>query len=343
MNTKIKQASQLRSLSELVSSKDARAPYADLTNAQFLMGDTDFGDSDYGDSDYGDSDYGDSDYGDADFSGIGDSDYGDVDGTPLAMMRYLTGDVEVGALSKRAKQGLGLAAGVAGGAVLGKMIQHSINKRRKRIASERNKLRKAGSKNTIDSQINARREMGKLPRNTRFRFFQANGAVLNAAQISPTESFVADMLKHNFDRQQSDTPFEVDIVAGTFAGVTWTVSALGLVTPRYYVAAMIRIGINNLTGNPGTIFNIVGIMPTINGNLTISTPFSFTIKYPYYAQFLIYPWQLVTNKPILALGQYSNANPITFNITGLPSTANVNMVVPGSLHTWTIGMRNSLL
>lgn len=326
-----KNQAPLRKLNALVASKDSRAPYANITNARHLMGDIEDGDMDEED---GDADY-------------GDADYGDVDGSPLAVFDTLIGDAEIGGLSKKHKrriyQGAGIAGGAAGGILLGRALNKAIKKKQARKAAVRSKMQKSGSKNTIDNQVNARRELGKLPRNHQLRFFQVNGSTLNSAQISPTESFVADMLKHNFDRQQSDTPFEVEIVAGTFAGVTWTVTSVGLATPRYYVAVVVTIGINALAANPGTIWNMTGIMPTINGNLVITIPFSFTLKSGYYSKFLIFPWQLVTNKPLLALGQYSNVNPITFSITGLPSTATVNMTIPGSQHVWTIGMRNRLL
>lgn len=330
----------LRQLNQLVASKDSRAPYADLTNARHLMGDIEDGDFEDGDADYGDADYGDADYGDA--------DYGDADGSPLATFDALIGDMEeTGAprrrMGRRTRAGLAIGGGAAGGVLLGKALQRAILKRRMRTKRVGSMLHRSGRKNSIDNSVNARREMGKLPRNHQFRFFQVNGANLNSAQISPTESFVSDMLKHNFDRQQSDTPFEVEIVAGTFAGVTWTVTSVGLATPRYYVGVFVTIGINALAANPGTIWNMTGIMPTINGNLVITIPFSFTLKPGYYSKFLIYPWQIVTNKPLLALGQYSNVNPITFSITGLPSTSTVNMTIPGSQHVWTIAMRNRLL
>lgn len=333
-----KQAS-LRQLNQLVASKDSRAPYADLTNARHLMGDIEDGDFEDGDADYGDADYGDADYGDA--------DYGDADGSPLATFDALIGDMEeTGAprrMGRRTRAGLAIGGGAVSGVLLGKALQRALAKRRARNKRTKSMLVRAGRRNSIDNSINARREMGKLPRNHQFRFFQVNGANLNSAQISPTESFVSDMLKHNFDRQQSDTPFEVEIVSGTFAGVTWTVTSVGLATPRYYVAVFVTIGINALAGNPGTIWNMTGILPTINGNLVITIPFSFTLKPGYYSKFLIYPWQIVTNKPLLALGQYSNVNPITFSITGLPSTSVVNMTIPGSQHVWTIAMRNRLL
>jgi hypothetical protein len=268
----------------------------------------------------GDAD--DDEEGDADY---GDADYGDADSGALSVFNSLIGDTEIG--GPKVKNPFAKAAA----------------RRKARQAAVAKDLQRQGGKNTIDAQIEARRAMGKLPRDHQFRFFQVSGAVLNSAQISPTEQFVVDMLKNNFDRQQSDTPFEVEIANGTFAGVTWTVSATGVANPRFYVAVVLRCGINVLNANPGTIFNVTGTLPTINGNLSITTPFSFTFTKGYYASVLIFPWQIVTNKALLVLGQYSNANPITLAVTGLPSTATVNLTVPGSQHTWSIGMRNRLV
>lgn len=299
------------------------------------MGDIEDGDADYGDADYGDADY-------------GDADYGDVDSSPLAVFETLIGDAELGAprrhmgpKTKRALLGLaGLGAGVSAGVMLNRLIQKRVKQRQ----TTSGKLNNAKKHMTIQNQMNARRMMGKLPRNSQLPFFQITGAVLNASPIAAGEHFVADTLKYNLDRQQTDTPFEVEIVSGTFAGVTWTVSSVGIATARYYTAVVITIGINQLAANPGTIFAITGSLPTINGSLVISTnPFSFTMQNGYYSKFMIFPWQIVTNKPLLALGSYSNANPITFSIVGLPSNATVSMTIPGSQHTWTIGMRNRLL
>lgn len=340
MNNKNTQAS-LRQLKELVTSKDSRAPYADLTNAAYLMGDIEDGDIDYGDAEDGDADYGDADYGDA--------DYGDVDSSALGSFKALIGDSETGAPHRRkmgikGKRIVGATLGLGGGIGAGLLLNNILKKRSANRRRANSRLKHADSKMTIQNQVNARRLMGKLPRNAQMPFYQVTGAVLNAAPISPTESFVADALKGNFDRQMSDTPFEVEIVAGTFAGVTWTVNSVGVAASRYYTAVVITIGINQLAANPGTIFSITGSLPTINGGLTISSnPFSFTMQNGYYSTFLIFPWQIVTNKPLLALGSYNSGTPIVFNITGLPSNANVSMTIPGSQHVWTIGMRNRLL
>lgn len=332
---------RLARLSELVNTSDSRAPKADVTNAPHLMGDVFEGGEPLGA------------YGDADDGEDGDI-YGDVSTTALDTYNTLIGDIEEaeqGALFKKpirnwstlGKIGLGLgAAGVAGGTALA--ITKAIKRRKARRAAIAKSLAANARDNTIANQVRARREMGKIPRTAAMPFYQITGATLNSYPLAPTEVFAADTLKYNFDRQSTDTPFEVEIVNGTYAGVTWTVTATGVVTTRYYTCVFITVGISVLTANPGTIFQIVGTMPTVNGSLTIAAnPFSFTIRRGYYAKFLIFPWILVTNKPLLALGAYNNANPITFNLTGLPSNASVSMVVPGSQHPWTIAMRNRLI
>jgi hypothetical protein len=176
-------------------------------------------------------------------------------------------------------------------------------------------------------------------------FYQISGATLNAYPLAPTEVFAADTLKYNFDRQSTDTPFEVEIVQGVFAGVTWTLTAVGVVATRFYTAVIITIGISVLTAAPGTIFSVAGTFPTFNGGSLViaANPFSFTIRKGYDCRFIIFPWQLVTNKPLLALGAYNTVTNIVVTVTGLPSNAAVSMIVPGSQHVWTIGMRNRLL
>jgi hypothetical protein len=317
----------LKKLNSLIQTRDSRQPYADVTNAPFLMGDADFGDPDFGDPDFG------------------DPNYGDPNSTsPLATFDALIGDIETGGLSKRQKQALGLAAGAAAGVSGGIALNNYLKRRNAEKAATANRLRNSASKMTIQRQINARGEMGKIAANAKFPFFQVTGANLNSAPISPTESFVAATLKINFDRQQTDTPFEVEIVQGTFAGVTWSLASVGIAANRYYVAVFLVIGINALAGNPGLIFTVTGILPTIQGTLTISTnPLSFTILPGFYSKICIFPWTIVMNKPLLVIGQYSVAAPISFSITGLPSTASVSMTIPGSQHTWTIGMRNRML
>lgn len=326
----------LLAMNELVDTADPGAPKADLTNANHLMGDI------YDDSGYGDADYGDPD------GNYGDALYGDVDTSALNTYNTLVGDAsEQGApfrplknWTRGQKTALGIGVGAAATTGIALLVKKKIEQQKRIKAS----LRSSDQSNTIANQVRARRLMGKIPRTAAMPFYQMIGATLNGYPLSPTEVFAGDTLKYNFDRQSTDTPFEVEIVNGTFAGITWTLTANGVATNRYYTAVFVTIGISVLTANPGTIFSITGTLPTINGSLVISSnPFSFTIRPGYYAKFLIFPWQLVTNKPLLALGQYSLAAPITLNIVGLPSNASVSMVVPGSQHPWTIAMRNRLI
>lgn len=345
------QPSRLVRLSEILTENGPRAAKADLSNAAHLMGDVYQGGDVYEGGDPEGS------YGDPE----DDYSYGDVSTSALDTYNTLIGDAydeEIGAPAQTHKRTLfGLkpmnplekkllmGAGIAGaGTVAGIEIAKLLRKRKARRAAIQRTLQSNAANNTIANQVRARRMMGQIPKTSAMPFYQITGATLNSYPLAPTEVFAADTLKYNFDRQSTDTPFEVEIVNATFAGVTWTATATGVVTPRFYVAVFLTIGISILTANPGTIFNVAGTLPTINGSLVIAAnPFSFTIRKGYYAKFLIFPWILVTNKPLLALGSYDNANPITLTVTGLPSNASVSMVVPGSQHIWTIGMRNRLI
>lgn len=326
---------QLSRVGDLRISTNPRASKADLTNASHLMGDVFSGDPAgiYGDPD--------DDYGDVD-------ETGDVSTAAMTTFESLIGDAEeTGDLKKVWKGVKRVAPYAAGAAALGfgtAAIVKAIKRRKAQRAAVQANLTNNSRNATIQNQVMARRLMGKIPRTAAMPFYQVTGATLNSYPLAPTEVFASDTLKYNLDRQSTDTPFEVDIRSGTYAGVTWTVTAPGVASPRYYVAVFLVIGISILTANPGTIFTVTGTLPTINGSLVISAnPFSFTIRNGYYAKLLIFPWQLVTNKPLLALGSYNNANPIVLNITGLPSNATVSMIVPGSQHVWTIGMRNRLI
>jgi hypothetical protein len=293
--------------------------------------------------------------GDADDFGA----YGDVSTAALDTFQTLIGDTddyEQGALrlphinipkfrnwSTGAKIGAGVVG--AGAAAFGvEELVKALKRRHQRRLAVRATQNSNAANATIANQVRARRLLGKIPKETPMPFYQMAGASLNSYPLAPTEFFIADTLKYNLNRQSTDTPFEVEIQPGVFAGVTWTLTATGVPGIRYYTCVIITIGINVFTGNPGTIFNITGTFPTINGSLVVSTnPFSFTIREKFYARFIIFPWQLVTNKPLLALGAYNNAAPITVAITGLPSAAQTNIIVPGSQHIWAIGMRNQLL
>lgn len=314
----------LRSLNQLVTSNDSRAPHANVTNAAYLMGDVDeFHKSDYGDPD--------------NFSALstyealmGDADYGDLR-----------------SVWKKIPKGVKYGAAALGTAGLTYLTFDQIRKAKNKIVAgrrARQAAQQAAANNTIYNQDAARTMLGKIPRNAHMPYYQITGATLNSFPLSPDNFFVADTLKYNLDRQSTDTPFEVEIQSAVFAGSTWTITASGTVAPRYYAVVFITVGISVLSAAPGTIFNVSGILPTINGNLVIaSNPFSYTLQSGYYAKKALFPWVMVTNKPQLALGQYSNANPIVITINGLPSNAAVSMIVPGSLHQWTTAMRNRLL
>lgn len=333
-----REESPLKSLGDLVNTSNPRAPYANITNASALVGDPFDEDEDFGDADYGDVE--DNVSALTTYSTLmGDADYGDT-----ALQRLGQG---IGRTWRRIPKGVRIGAGVAAGGALtyfgARAIKRAID-RKKAANRARAEAERAASLNTISSSVQARQLLGKIPRNAHMPFYQIIGANLNSFPLAPTEFFVADTLKYNLDRQSTDTPFEVEIVNGVFGGVTWTMTATGTVATRYYVCVFITIGISVLTAAPGTIFNVAGTFPTINGSLIIAAnPFSYTLQSGYYAKKCLFPWILVTNKPQLALGAYNNATPIVATITGLPSNAAVNMVVPGSLHQWTIAMRNRLL
>lgn len=312
---------------------DPRAPKADITNARYLMGDVYQGDA----SEFP--------YGDA-----SEAPYGDVSTAGLDIWDTLIGDVEdddseIGALKlgpkgKKIAKIAGLS--LAGGGLTYAAIKALQKRRQQKLAVRRAEATNAKS-STIANQIRARRMMGKLDPNQLMPFYQIAGATLNAYPLAPTEYFPAASLRYNMDRQASDTPFESEIVQGVYSGSTWTTTTVGTTAPRYYCAVFLGVGINMFNGNPGTIFQVTGTFPTVNGTLVVaSAPWAFTMMKGFYARFLIYPWQLVVNKPILALGSYTTALPIIVNVTGIPSTGNTTLVVPGSLHSWTIAMRNSM-
>lgn len=304
----------LSPLSKFVASSSPRAEKANLTNANHLFGDPD--DMPYGDADYGDV-------------------------SPLAIYSAMVGDLETGApMSKKMKTGLAIAGGAAALGGTAAVIASAAAKRKAAAAL----LRKEQARMTIDHAVETRRAMGKMSKTEKIKFFSVSGALLNSSPISTNEHFIADSLKSNLDLQASHTPFEVEIASGTYNAGTWTVEASGTATPRYYSAVILVIGINQLSANPGTVITITGSMPTISGALTIaSNPLSFTIQNGYYVKLMLFPWQIVTNKPLLSLGEYSSTKKISFSITGLPSAATVTLTVPGSQHQWTLAMRSALL
>lgn len=323
--------SPLTDMSTLVAAHSSRAPLASKSNAGYLMGDIEDA------------------YGDAEDA------YGDVDTSPLDVYNTLIGEVdeELGAPARRKILGLGpkgqrIAAGAAGATALGfatSAVIKGIRRRKARRAIVARAERANAAANTIQNQVQARQLLGKIPRNAKFPFYQITGGTLNQFPLDPTAYFVANDLRVIMDLQSTQTPFESEIVPGTFAAGTFTMTANGVATNRIYACVLVTLGISTLTANPGTIFTVAGSFPLVNGGtLTVAAnPWSFTFQSGWYAKLLIFPWQLITNKPYLAMGTYAVATPITVTVTGLPSNATTNMIVPGSAHPWTTGMRNAMI
>lgn len=316
---------------------DPRAPKADVTNAAYLMGEVFQGDA----SQYPYGDVNEEDY-----------PYGDVSTAGLDVWNTLIGDAydddpEVGALrlpklgpkGKKIAAGIGIAAGATGlGLLAARAIKAAKTRKAVRAAEKAN-----SAKSTIANQIRARRMMGKISPNQLMPFYQISGATLNQFPLAPTENFPASSLRYNMDRQSADTPFESELVQATFAGVTWTATSVGVAANRFYCAVFLSVGIAVINANPGTVFSITGTFPTVNGTLIVAAnPWSFTMLSGFHGRFMVFPWQLVTNKALLALGQYNAATPIIMAVTGIPATGNVVMIIPGSLHPWTIAMRNAM-
>lgn len=328
-------------------STNAKLPQADVTNAEYLFGDPDYGDfEDEGDPDnlYGDT----------------DNLYGDVD--PLSVYSQISGDIEdgdyeVGGLNlRRAAQGIGrfvkkhkkgflIGGGIAGAAGLSALIAKKVRAKNARKRMVQNQLANAQRFQTVRNASVIQSNLGKLNKQSLLRFFHLKGAKMNSSPIVPLSTYVADMLKVLLDRQNSDTPFLQETAPGVFAAGTWTATATGVVTPRYYTALILQVGTNWLNAAPNTILNVQGTFPLFNGGLltVAANPWLLTYENGYDVEFLFYPWTLVTNKPEITLGSYSNANNIVMTVTGIPSASAVNLVVPGSQHPWVVAMRNALV
>jgi len=324
---------KMYSLEEILATAEGRPAKADVSNANYLMGDV------------------------VDDAGP----YGDVSTALLDTWNTLIGDVSdedeaptYGAPVRKKKThkplpkwvkpvAIGVGAGGAG-YLTAKLIESA-----KRKAAQKKALGQAMSTaanmNTIERQVEARRMMGKVPRTARMPFYQMTGATLNQYPLDPSSYFAANDMKWMMDKQAIETPFESEIASGVFAGTTFTVTLNGAVDPRYYVGVLLTIGISTLTANPGTIFTVAGTFPLANGSSLVvsTTPWSFTLNSGWHARGFFVPWALVTNRPYVQLGRYSNANPIVLTVQGLPSNATVNGIVPGPAHVWTIGVRNALI
>lgn len=321
-------------------SSDPTMDHADITRQPHLFGDIDDGDPE-------------SLYGDAE-SLYGDFEDGDPD--PLATYAEISGDIDdpeegdlrsmmqrAGAFIKRNKKPLLIGGGLLAGGTAAALIARQIRKKRAE-AAVRQSLQRERYNQSIRNAALVQKSVGPLHRNALMRFFSLKGAKMNSSPIAPLETFVVDMLKNLLDRQATDTPFLQETAIGVFAAGTWTATATGIVPNRFYTALILQIGTNQLNAAPGTVINVTGTFPTLQGNLVIAAnPWLFTYEMGYDVRFLFYPWLLVTNKPMPLLGQYSNANNITAVVTGIPAASAVNLVVPGSIHPWTVAMRNALM
>lgn len=321
-------------------SNDPRAAKADVTTAKHLFGDPNDMDFDellpIGSPE--------DDYGDA------DDDYGDpaINDSTLALFSEMSGDPLYGApkkLSKRQMTMLGLGGGALihrdkVAAAVGKLIANRKNVNQRMI----NKLRLGAGKQTLQDDTRMFKTRLRINRRSSMPFFQVTGAKLNSSPINPNEVFPADMLKFLLDRQAADTPFLQESAVAALVGPNWVSTATGVAADRYYTALILQIGINMLNAAPGSVFTISGTFPTVNGPLVVSSnPWIFTIEQKFDVRFVLYPWQLVTNRPFIVQGLYNNANPIVTTVAGLPAASAVTLIVPGSLHKWTVKLREALI
>jgi len=338
----VAQQVKLNRLGDMNLPNDVNAPQADVSNAGYLMGDVnEWGDPGDGDPDYGDYEAGDyGDYGDYEDGDYGDYEGGDVEGGDpdmLASFVDLAGDPDYGDPSEQ-------------GALrtLKSLRARARARKAKRVGM---RLKRRAKRNTI---LSTKRDMRNAPGSSlkgNRPFFSVSGAYLNEGPIDVMSVFPTDVLKTMLDRQQTDTPFFQETVSGAAVGADYVCTSVGEADFRYYTGLMLNIGSNAFTASPGTTFRITATLPTIKGNLVISaTPLQFTYKKGFDVRFLIFPWQLVANKPMLLLGKYSSTvgERIIFTVTGIPISAtspqpsSVSLIIPGSLHKWTVFTRQSL-
>jgi hypothetical protein len=256
--------------------------------------------------------------------------FGDPAVEPLAAFQLISGDAE--------EEGDSLY----GDAHKGKKHGNSaVLAKRARVNKE---LTVAANRQSIRKAHDVTHNMPKINKNSLLRFFALKGAKMNSSPIEPQSSFVMDTWKVMLDQQNIQTPFLQETAIGTFVAGVWTAQATGVATSRLFTALILQFGTNILNAAPGTVISISATIPTTGGLLTIAaTPFLFTYEKGYDVRFLMFPWVLVSNKPMPVLGSYNNANPITFTVTGLPAASSVNLIVPGSLHPWVVAMRNGLI
>lgn len=325
----------LTPMSKVGLSRDPRKPFANVTNASHLMGDP-FGDVDEGDP-FGDP------FGDLEEGDPTDAIFGDIDETgdvgPLEMYDLISGDPRRKAKVIRAAKGLGLAAG---GASLALIIRRLLALRRA------NKAKRFTT--TARVAAFAKHPGRKFARDARYFFFNIGGAKIVQSPIGQSDSFVLAMMKTMLDRQNSDTPFQVDSTSAfaNGAGVATVTMGPNCTAPafRYFPAVFVRIGMNMLSGAPATNITVSGSLPLINGFTTdfSTTPFILNVEKGFDVSMLIVPWYLVQNVAQPALGVYNSTNPFTITVTGLaPTTSVLTVIIPGTVHKWVVAMRNRLL
>jgi hypothetical protein len=327
----------LKKFQEIPTSRDPRAPHADITNAPELFGDPfdDDDDDEMGDADYGDvEDFMDDEIGDADYGDVADRMAGDPD--MVALYNAMSGDPSK---RKRVRRIVGGAA-LGGTATLIAARALKARRARKRVAGA---LKRGRFRNTIRNARMIRNSAGVISPNSMTPFFNLKGAKVNSAPLTADESFVTEMLKYMLDYQNAFTPFYEETIPGGFAVITWTVTATGPATRRYFAPLILRFGTNALNASPGTIVEIGFSLETVAGPLAPAIPFVFTISQGFDITFIFFPWQLVANKPLPVLGQYGNGDSIVITMVGLSSASAVNLIVPGSQHPWITAMRNALV
>jgi len=346
MTTLTQKRRERKNLDDMNVSQDARLPQADITNAPALFGDPAYGDVEGADDDFGDPLYGDPLYGDT----VGDAatDTGDPD--MLSLFSSISGDPESGDVSSwfhANRRKLIKAGAITAGVAASSLLVRSLFKAAKRRANARRvntALARGAMNQNIKKTAMIQASVGKIARDSLQPFFSLSGAKMNSSPIDPLSRYVVDMIKYMLDRQNSDTPFLQESAVGAFAAGTWTATATGVATNRFYTNLILQIGTNVLNAAPGTVLTVAGTFPTIQGNLVVAAnPWILTYDARFDVRFLFSPWQLVTNKPLPVLGQYANATPIIATVTGIPAASAVTLIVPGSQHPYTVALRNALI
>lgn len=312
-------------------------PQANLQNASFLFGDP-FDTGEQGDS--------------MPYFEIGDPDFeegevieaGDLDLTePFVALSGGSGlisrgtkkvaDFAVAHKNTLIPIGTGVA-GLGAGYAAGRYIQ-----KKKNASHEKARLTKVYA-----DQARAAKLMGKIPAKQAIQFINVKGAKLNGSPIVPQSAFVADSLKNILDRQAIDTPFLQETVQGVIAGADFVCTSVGIATPRFYGPLILQIGTNQLAGVPGSVISVTASLPHINGTLTIAAdPIQLTYEPGFMIRLVIFPWQLVTTKPLPVVGRYLAGTNIVVTVSGLPTNSSVSLIIPGSEHKYVKLLRDSLM